>query len=136
MTGVPVGGKGPARDGRRYEQSDGAGNTLAVVLSVKAKPHDLDTSFETLSYNGRAPADAPDNHLHFGFDLAKDGSVKRLSQDIRVGKGPASVHVTADYDPKKDQTKIRVGGPGGDTTRAGLALVAVSTSAGALVVQY
>ena len=38
------------------------------------------------------------------------------------------MHVTADYDPKKDQTKIRVGGPGGDTTRAGLALVTVSTA--------
>ncbi len=63
--------------------------------------------------------------------------MKRLSQDVSVGKGPAAVHVTADYDPKKDQTTIHVAGKGGaNTTRPGLVLIEVATDAGALVVRY
>src|SRR5262249_4587162 len=123
VTGVPTGGKGPAKDDRRYVQSDGAGNTLAGVLRVKSTPHMVDASFQSTSYNGGAAGAAPDNDLSFNFDAANDGSVRRLSQDVRVGKGPSAVHVTADYDPKKDQTRINAGGPGGDTTRPGLVLL-------------
>ena len=44
---------------------------------------------------------------------------------------------TADFDPKKNETKIHVAGKGGaNTTLPGLVLIEVATNAGALVVQY
>jgi hypothetical protein len=130
---TPAAGKG----NRAYSATDGAGNSLAIVLNVVAKQHDVDAVFQTLSYDGGPAVDAPQNDFDSSFGTNKDGSIKRLRQDVRIGTGSSFVEVSTDFDPKSDETTIQVGGKsGGTTTLPGVVLIEVSTNAGSLVVGH
>ena len=79
-------------------------------------------------------ARAPFTILAYSWATTKDGSLKGLDQDLTLGKGAVQSHVLASYDASKNTTKIT--DASGSSTVAGLVLVKVATSSGALAFEY
>jgi len=128
-----VPGKGQ-EETRTYLLTDAAGNTLVVVVDVIRTGNQLNATFVSLSYNG-APAVQPvDNTLKFEWSGPKDAPLDKLNQRMDTGQGAARQQVTADWDASSGQTVIHA--PAGDTTRPGLVLLRLATSAGQLVIEY
>jgi hypothetical protein len=126
----------PAKGGgqvRTYTLTDRAGNTLVLVLQAKADTGGLQATVTSLRYNGGQTVAAPFTALVYTWTLARDGSLRTLDQSLTIGKGAAQQFVDASFDASKNQTKIT--GTGSTSTVAGLDLLRVTTSAGALAIQ-
>jgi len=125
--------KGSAQT-RTYTVTDGAGNTLVLVVQVKPADGSIQATVSSLRYNAATAITAPFTSLAYTWTLNKDGSFKQLEQNLQVGKGASQQHIDAVYTGKQDSTSITSGGT--TTTVAGLALLRVATSSGGLVIEF
>lgn len=121
-------------DERRYEIDDGAGNSLTLLLRVESISGGVDSWVETLTYDHGPTLAAPDNHVTDTFHQEQDESLRNLTQEVSVGKGPTADHVTAEYRSNKDETIIDVARHDG-STRPGVVLIRLGTNAGALDIE-
>ena len=119
--------------------TDKGGNTLIVpFIKYKEKATKLKVTFDTLIYNGIATT-IPKTTLEYEWDIKKDGTLKSLSQDIRVKN---TRRVTADYAQNKNETKIvdkeREEGEKSTvkSTKQGVILLKFSTDKGVAKIDY
>jgi hypothetical protein len=127
----------PAPAGEKsYTLTDGAGNSLVVVIKFSGPSGNLDAQFVSFRYNGGSTVNAPQNDLKFQWQTNHDGSLKSLTQDFKTGAGPNAPHVTATYASNKNQTTITVQPGNTKTVVTGVVLVKAATSAGTILFQF
>ena len=93
----------------------------------------------SLQYGQGAVITLPSNRESFEWELAKDGTLKELGQEARVGQGKKAPRFEANFDAKPNQTVIRQEEPEPKTrvvVKPGLALVRVATAAGKLSIEF
>ena len=80
----------------------------------------------------------PKNRKSIEWATDKDGTLKELEQEMKVGKGKDRQDVEAKYDAKKNQTTIKADEPKPEKkiTKPGLVLLRLATNKGALVIEY
>ncbi len=116
----------------RREGTLGARAPLTGFLPISVK-------IESLQYGQGAVITLPSNRESFEWELAKDGTLKELDQEVRVGQGKeAPPRFEADFDVKPNQTVIRQEEtePKTRVVKPGLALVRVATAAGKLSIEF
>jgi hypothetical protein len=123
---------------RTYQVLDLSGNSLTLVEKVKRNSHHISVKIVSLQYGQAAMITLPPNRESFEWELAKDGTLKELDQEVRVGQGNEAPRVDADFDAKPNQTVIRQDEPEPKTktVKPGLALVRVATAAGTLSIEF
>jgi len=145
-SGVPPGpvpplavvpGRG-GRETRTYRVTDLAGNTLQVVEEVKREGHEIKGSIVSLQYNGGPVITAPQNEKKFEWAIDRDGTLRELKQKLEVDHGRDKQEVEARFDAKKNETTIKLAGPGPERriSRSGLVLLRLATINGRLVIEF
>jgi hypothetical protein len=105
-----------------------------VVIKVMRAGHEIHAAFVSVRSGNGPTRDAPNNGLHYTWDDRKDGSLKKLEQDLRVGRGKAMSRVDAKYDGKRHRTEIK--SDVGKSILPGLVLLHVAASSDALVIEF
>jgi pectin methylesterase-like acyl-CoA thioesterase len=119
---------------RTYEVIDGAGNTLTLVLAVKAEGHEIQAEIVSLQYNGGPIVGAPANQLRYKWETEENGALRKLDQDLRIDSSPDQ-EVEADYRADRHQTVIRTKHPKVTTVQAGLVLLRFASVNGQVVIE-
>jgi hypothetical protein len=137
-SGVAAGPIAPSSlhgDERTYRIVDGAGNTFAVVIKVKVAGHELQASFVSFRSDGGPTLAAPDSDLHYVWDETAAGSLRKLEQDVALGKGRSMTRVDAKFDAKQDETTVDTHPGGRKSTFTGLLLLKIAAADGVLAVE-
>jgi hypothetical protein len=125
---------------RTYLLTDLAGNTTSLVLKVQRPGHDHHLKARLVSIqSGSTPAVTfGSNSEEFQWDLAKDGTLAKLDQQVRIGTGHDQQAVEAHFEARQGQTDIRVKNPQPQPVmqKPGLDLLQIVTAKGQLSVAY
>ena len=123
---------------RTYLISDLAGNTLTVVEKVKKEDHQIDVKMVSLQYNNGQVIKLGENEKQFDWELKKDGTIKELDQEMKIGHEGNIQDVNAEFDAKKNKTIITVEKPKPETKTSlpGLVLLRMATSNGNLGIEF
>ncbi len=121
---------------RTYRVLDLAGNTLTLVIKVKAEGHELKAKILSLQYNTGAVMSAPKNKLSYEWDLDRNGNLKRLGQKLKTDSGNPDQEVDAEFRADRNQTVITTKHPKTTTIRTGLVLLRFRSVQGQLVIEY
>ena len=121
---------------RTYVVSDLAGNTETLVVEVKPGKDDESAEIKSVRYDSGPTIWVTDNTLDVNSET-KNGSLKKLDQDARVGDHK-TVKAEADYDGKKDETKVELETRWSHhkATVHGLVLIQLATHHGQLRVEF
>jgi hypothetical protein len=121
---------------RTYVVSDLAGNTATLVVEVKPGKDEESAEIKSVRYDAGPTKWVVENSLDVDADR-KNGSLKKLDQDARVGDHK-TVKAEADYDGKKDETKVELERYGSNlrATVDGLVLIQVATHRGHLRIEF
>lgn len=119
---------------RTYTIQDAAGNKLVLVEKVKMEGKEIKVDVQSLQYNDDAVITV-DAEKKFSWSLNKDDSIKELEQKMIVGKHDKQ-KVEAEYNLKKNQTKIESKNPKSKETLPGMVLLKMSTNNGSLVISH
>ncbi len=118
---------------------DKGGNTLLIpFVKYREKPTRLKVVFNTLIYND-VPTSTPRATLDFEWELNKNGTLKLLTQDVRIN---GVRRIRAEYSGSTNQTKIvdrvKEGGEKSVTksTKTDTQLVSISILKGVLEIAY
>lgn len=114
--------------------TDLADNSLVVAVAVKRAGKELKAEVATLQYNAGPAIALPQNKLEYEWSLAKDDTLKKLRQGVRMDKGQLKEETKAKYNAKKDQTEVKVHGWGENLVFPGFYLLQLETSGGELIV--
>ena len=76
------------KERRTYQVVDLAGNTLTLVLDVKAEGHQLQTEIVSLQYNFGPILSAPDNKLKYEWQTEQNGALEKLKQNLKLDGSP------------------------------------------------
>jgi uncharacterized repeat protein (TIGR01451 family) len=137
------GTKGAARQRRRYEVVDAAGNRTAMWIDVgpdhdrdhdTESPH-LEAHITSLRYGDEGAHPPPPNELSFTATFEKGHLLKQVTQTVSVTAGRHRRLVEASYNARRGITTIR-DGKHGSIERAGLVLLRLDTSRGMLSVRF
>ncbi|TLX66662.1 MAG: Ig-like domain repeat protein, partial [Thaumarchaeota archaeon] len=122
---------------RTYLISDLAGNSLTLVENVKKEGHEIKVKIVSLQYNNGPIIASSKNKESFDWSLNTDGSLKKLDQEMKVGKDTNQKEVEAKYDGKKNKTTIELEKPKPETkiVKDGLVLLRMATSNGNLNIE-
>lgn len=71
---------------RTYRVLDRAGNLLTLVLQVKGEDHEQTAKILSLRYGSGPLLGVDKNSLKFEWDLNRDGSLKKLNQEAKLGE--------------------------------------------------
>jgi hypothetical protein len=121
---------------RTYLISDLAGNTLTVIEKVKKEGHEIDAKMLSLQYNSGPVIKLGENEKQFEWKLNKDGTIKELDQEMKIGHDGSKQDVTAEFDAKKNKTTVTVEKPETKTSFPGLVLLRMATSNGNLGIEF
>jgi hypothetical protein len=132
----PVSGGAPFTGDRRartYTVLDIAGNSLVLGIGVSKDDEDLSAKLTGLRYDDAAGVRtfSRNGKLEFGWDAAKDGSLKKLEQQLQAGGQEAE----AKFDAKKNETTIKVEDRR-KVVKPGLVLLRIATANGVLAIDY
>ena len=119
-----------------YSIVDLAGNTLTLVLEVKAEGNELQAEVVSLQYNSGPILSAPGNKLLYDWKTNQNGSLKTLGQDLKIGSGNAAQEVDAEFRADRNQTVITTKNPEGTTVQGGLVLLRFCSVQGQLVIEH
>jgi hypothetical protein len=123
------------REQRTYRVIDLAGNTLTLVLEVKAQGHEVEAEIVSLQYNSGPILSAPDNELRYQWDTNPNGSLKKLKQDLEI-EGNNDQEVDAEFKDNQNQTTIKTKHPNATTVLTGLVVLRLASVNGQLVIEY
>jgi hypothetical protein len=123
--------------------TDMGGNTLVIPFTTyKEKSTKLKIVFDTLIYNGHVTTTLKTT-LEYEWELKKDGTLKELEQNIHIKN---TRHISAEYDAKKNRTKIVDTMKGGEEdddeksavkiTKLGIVPIVLATQKGLVEVTY
>jgi hypothetical protein len=118
----------------KYVLAGGPGQSVVLVLKSSAQGQTLDGQIVSLQYGG-GPVQTPTATLHYDWSLNKNGTIKQLHQDLKVGDGQTKQHLNAQFDGAKNETALD-GGGAGHSAQAGLVILRIATAAGALSIQH
>lgn len=119
---------------RTYTIQDAAGNKLVLVEKVKMEGKEIKVDVQSLQYNEGVVIKV-DAKKKFSWSLNKDGSIKELEQKMTVGKHDKQ-KVEAEYNLKKNQTKIESKNPKSKEILPGMILLKMNTNNGNLVISH
>ena len=120
---------------RTYQVVDRAGNTLTLVLKVKAEGRQLQGEIVTLQYNSGTILSAPENKLRYEWQTEQNGALRKLEQDLEID-GSADQEVEAEFRADRNQTVITTKHPKQTTVQTGLVLLSFASGQGQLVIEY
>jgi pectin methylesterase-like acyl-CoA thioesterase len=120
---------------RTYQVIDRAGNTLTLVLEVKAEGHQLEAEIVSLQYNAGPILSAPDNKLKYEWQTEQNGALKKLKQSLKLDGSPDQ-EVDADFRADQNQTEIKTKHPKETTVETGLVLLRFASAQGQLVIEH
>ena len=69
--------------------SDLAGNTLTLVLKVKAEGHELKAKIVSLQYKSGPIVSAPKNKLDYQWETGRHSLLEELEQKLEINSGRA-----------------------------------------------
>jgi hypothetical protein len=121
---------------RTYIITDAAENKLILKEIVKKNDKEIKAKVLSIQYNDNPPITPAKNQKSFEWSLDKNGSIKELEQTMKVGKGKSEHKVSAKFDAKKNQTKIKSEKPKLKETLPGLVLLKMNTENGKLVISH
>lgn len=124
---------------RTYQILDLAGNPLRLVEKVRKEGrHHIRVGIVSLQYGHGPVITLPRNRQSYGWTTAKDGSLKKLDQELIVGPGKQRLRIEAEFDSRVNQTLIvqREPDPKTKVTKAGLDLLRMATSDGKLSIEF
>jgi hypothetical protein len=121
-----------AMEQRTYLILDSAGNSLTLVLKVKAEGHELKAEILSLQYNSGLVTSAPKNKLAYEWATASNGNLKQLEQKLNN----AEQQVEAEFKADRNQTVIKTKQPNGTIIKPGLVLLRLASAGGQLVIEY
>jgi hypothetical protein len=128
------GHRGHKRDARTYVATDLAGNTVKLQLAVRREGHQLRAQAVSIAYNNAAAIPLVPNLFKVEWATARDGTLRKLEQNLAVGKGRTRLAVKAEYDARSNTTVVKgLGGyPPIKNIRPGLFLLQTHTDRGTL----
>jgi probable HAF family extracellular repeat protein len=126
---------------RPYTLTDLAGNTTTLVLKVQVPGphgHQLKARLVSIQYGSTPAVTFGSNSEEFHWDLAKDGTLSKLDQQVRIGTGHDQQAADAHYEAGQGRTDIRVKNPRPQPAiqKPGLDLLQIVTAKGQLSVSY
>ncbi|HYL65712.1 MAG TPA: hypothetical protein VEU72_01010 [Nitrosopumilaceae archaeon] len=123
---------------RTYLVSDLLGNTISLVEKVKKQDHEIDVKMVSVKYNNGVVIKLGENEKQFKWSLGKDGTLKELDQEMKIGRDGNKQTVKAEFDSKKNKTTVTVEKPRHETKKdfAGLVLLRMATSNGNLGIEF
>ena len=121
---------------RTYNVLDLAGNTLTLVLEVKAEGHELKARIVSLQYNSGPIVSAPMNKLSYEWDTGKNAVLKELEQELKIDTGSAEQEVEAGFRADRNQTVIKTKHPNGTIVKPGLVLLRIASNRGQFAFEY
>ena len=120
---------------RTYNINDvGGNNIITIVEKVKTTEHEMVVSIVSIQYNNGQVITPSTNKQSFEWSVKKDGTLKELDQEMKIGKGHSKTEVSADFDAKKNKTVIETNDV--KTTLSGLVLLRMATDNGALKIEH
>lgn len=121
---------------RTYTVTDKAGNIMILIEKVKVKGNEAQVHMISVKYNNGAVMPLTSNSEDFEWSVAKDNSIKKVSQKVTIGKDDSGLQVEAKYNAEKNTTIINTENGQSDTklTKSGLVLLHVATSNGQILV--
>jgi hypothetical protein len=102
-------------------------------------PHgdQLKARLVTIQYGSTPAVTFGFNAEEFHWDLAKDGTLAKLDQQVRIGTGPEQQAVDAHFEARQGRTDIRVKSPPQRVMqKPGLDLLQIVTAKGQLSIAY
>jgi hypothetical protein len=126
---------------RTYPITDLAGNTTTLVLKVQGPgPHgdQLKARLVSIQYGSTPAVTFALNSEEFHWDLAKDGTLAKLDQQVRIGTGPEQQAIDAHFEARQGYTELRVKSPPPQRVlrKPGLDLLQIVTAKGQLSIAY
>ena len=115
---------------------DLAGNTLTLVMDVKAEGNELQAVIVSLQYNSGPIVSVFGNELNYQWSTDQNGALKKLNQDLKLDSGNPGQEIRADFKAEQNQTSIKVKHPDSTTTQTGLVLLRFRSANGQLMIQY
>jgi hypothetical protein len=120
---------------RTYRVNDLAGNTLTLVLQVKATGHQVRANIVSLQYNSGPILSVPDNELRYDWQTESNGALKKLDQGLSIN-GSSDQEVDGDFRADQNQTTITTKHPKQTTVLPGLVLLRFASAQGQLVFEH
>jgi hypothetical protein len=120
---------------RAYRVNDLAGNTLTLVLQVKATGHQVRANIVSLQYNSGPILSVPDNELRYDWQTESNGALRKLDQELSLN-GSADQEVDGDFRADQNQTTITTKHPKQTTVLPGLVLLRFASAQGQLVFEH
>jgi hypothetical protein len=126
---------------RTYTITDPAGNTTTLVIKVQVPGphgHQLKARLVSIQYGSTPAVTFGSNSEEFHWDLAKDGTLAKLEQQVRIGTGHEQQAVEAHFEAGQGQTVIRVKSPRPQPgiQKPGLDLLQIVTAKGQFSISY
>jgi hypothetical protein len=121
--------------------TDLAGNTTMLAIDVQAPgPHgdQLRARLVSIQYGSTPPVTFGSNSEEFHWDLAKDGTLAKLDQQVRIGTGSDQQVVAAHFEARQGRTDVQVKNPRTQPVihKPGLDLLQIATTKGQLAISY
>jgi len=144
LAGVPTGALTPIsvtnldsnRKRRTYQVVDLAGNTLTLVMDVKAEGKELQAVIVSLQYNSGPVITVPGNQLSYQWSTGQNGALSKLGEDLKIDSGNPDQEIQADFRADQNQTSIKVKHPNVTATQTGLILLRFRSVNGQLTIEY
>ncbi len=121
---------------RKYSVKDCAENSLAIILKYKKEGKEIKVKVISLQYGNDKVINARENNFLAEYSLEKSGSIKELEQGIVAKK---RFDLDGKFSADKNQTVIKLkleGKKEKKETKAGMVLIEMVTSKGALKYKY
>ena len=123
---------------RTYTVTDEAGNTLTLVVKVKRTDRHIRARLVSVQSGGGSPEHLPWNTVRVKWAETWTGELRDLDQRMRAGRGQDRQTVTAGYDPRKNETTMKVERPRPErkVTKAGMVVLRLVVDKVKLTTEY
>jgi hypothetical protein len=123
---------------RTYRVLDLAGNSLLLTEKVKKQGGHVSVRVMSLQYGQGTVIPLPRNTQTFEWELAADGSLKELDEELNIDGGKDDQRVEANFDSRRMETIVlrEEPEPKIKETKPGLSLLRMVTVAGKLKIEF